>query len=173
MEIKDLIKKYNLNKNDVWDCHGSWILKHDAVTKIGTIENIKISKMESLLQTETESRFLITMVKEVNGIVKDMIITVGEASKLNCTSKYYGAMAEKRGIDRSILKLIKAYEYGIYSEEEADDFKKPKTSEVTIKQKNLITSLCIKNKLKQYDFAGMTSQDASFIITDLNQGGAR
>ena len=147
MEIKDLIKKYNLNKNDVWDCHGNWILKHDAVTKIGTIENIKISKMESLLQTETESRFLITMVKEVNGSVKDMIITVGEASKLNCTSKYYGAMAEKRGIDRSILKLIKAYEYGIYS--------------------------CIKNKLKQYDFAGMTSQDASFIITDLNQGGAR
>ena len=84
MEIKDLIKKYNLNKNDVWDCHGNWILKHDAVTKIGTIENIKISKMESLLQTETESRFLITMVKEVNGSVKDMIISVGEASKKFC-----------------------------------------------------------------------------------------
>ena len=33
-------------------------------------------------------------------------------------------MAEKRGRDRCVLKLIKAYEWGIYSEEEADDFKK-------------------------------------------------
>ena len=32
-------------------------------------------------------------------------------------------MAEKRGIDRCVLKLINAYEYGIKSEEEADDFK--------------------------------------------------
>ena len=36
-------------------------------------------------------------------------------------------MAEKRCIDRCILKLINAYEYGIYSDSEADSFKKPKT----------------------------------------------
>ena len=42
-------------------------------------------------------------------------------------------MAEKRGKDRAILKLIKAYEYGISSEEEADDFKesKPKVANTT------------------------------------------
>ncbi len=52
------------------------------------------------------------------------ISSIGEADKSNCTSKYYGCMAEKRGIDRCVLKLIDAYEYGISSEVEADDFKK-------------------------------------------------
>jgi hypothetical protein len=33
-------------------------------------------------------------------------------------------MAEKRLKDRLILKLINAYEYGIYSDSEADNFKK-------------------------------------------------
>ena len=37
---------------------------------------------------------------------------------------YIASMAEKRGIDRCVLKLINAYQYGIYSEVEADDFKK-------------------------------------------------
>ena len=35
---------------------------------------------------------------------------------------YWWAMAEKRGKDRVILKLINAYERGIYSESEADDW---------------------------------------------------
>jgi len=35
---------------------------------------------------------------------------------------YLLAMGEKRGKDRIILKLINAYEYGIYSDVEADDF---------------------------------------------------
>ena len=52
------------------------------------------------------------------------IISVGEANKQNCTSRYLGCMAEKRGRDRCVLKLINAYEYGMYSEEESDDFKK-------------------------------------------------
>ena len=39
-------------------------------------------------------------------------------------NKFFGAMAEKRGKDRAILKLINAYEYGIYSDVEADSFKK-------------------------------------------------
>ena len=52
------------------------------------------------------------------------VSTIGEADKSNCMSNYYGSMAEKRGIDRCVLKLINAYEWGISSEVEADDFKK-------------------------------------------------
>ena len=45
-------------------------------------------------------------------------------------------MAEKRGIDRCILKLIRAYQYGISSEVEADDFsEKPNAYTVTDVQK--------------------------------------
>ena len=52
------------------------------------------------------------------------IWTTGEANGDNCSMNYLSAMAEKRGKDRIILKLINAYEYGIYSDVEADDFGK-------------------------------------------------
>ena len=126
MNISDLGKKYKLDgKVDVWKCHDNWILTHDAITKIALLENIKISKIESIYQSETTCKFLVTMVREDNdGNVIDMVISVGEADKSNCTSRYLACMAEKRGRDRCVLKLIKAYEWGIYSEEEADDFKR-------------------------------------------------
>ena len=119
MDIKDLAKKYELKRDDFWECHGNWILSHDAVTKIATIEKIKLDKIESIYQSETCCRFLITMSKDGNSIT-----SVGEASSDNCKMSYFGAMGEKRGIDRAVLKLINAYEYGIYSEVEAEDFKK-------------------------------------------------
>jgi hypothetical protein len=122
MRIKELAKKYNLGKNDFWELKRKqktmWIITHDAIEKIATIENIELINFE-ILNTEVDfARFLITMKKGDKSI-----ISVGEASTKNCTNTYYGAMAEKRGIDRCVLKLIKAYEYGIYSEVEADTFK--------------------------------------------------
>ena len=128
MNIADLGKKYKLDsKIDVWKCHNNWILTHDACTKIAHMENIKLSKIESIYQSETSCRFLITMVKEdSNGVVIDSVTSVGEADIKNCKMSYIASMGEKRGIDRCVLKLIKAYEYGIYSEVEAEDFKKEK-----------------------------------------------
>ena len=126
MNISDLGKKYKLDgKVDVWKCHDNWILTHDAITKIALLENIKISKIESIYQSETSCRFLITMVKmDSNDVVVDSITSVAEADNRNSKNNYYGSMAEKRGIDRCVLKLIQAYQYGIYSEVEADDFKR-------------------------------------------------
>ena len=126
MNISDLGKKYKLDgKVDVWKCHDNWILTHDAITKIAHMENIKLSKIESIYQSETSCRFLITMVKEdKDGNVIDSITTVGEADTKNCKMGYISSMGEKRGIDRAVLKLIKAYEWGVYSEIEAEAFKK-------------------------------------------------
>ena len=126
MNINDLGKKYNLDsKVDVWKCHDNYILTHDAITKIAHMENIKLSKIESIYQSETSCRFLITMVKEdKDGNVIDSITTVGEADTKNCKMGYISSMGEKRGIDRAVLKLIKAYEWGVYSEIEAEAFKK-------------------------------------------------
>lgn len=119
MNINNFTKKYALTKSDMWDCHGNWILTHDAVTKIAHKENIVIEKIESIFQSETTSKFLITMSKG-----DTTITSVGEASKNNSKNIYYSCMAEKRGIDRCVLKLINAYEYGVYSEVEADDFER-------------------------------------------------
>ena len=69
------------------------------------------------------------------------VTTVGEADSKNCMSGYKGMMAEKRGIDRCVLKLINAYEYGIYSDVESDDFKKPKNNIATGKQQSMVHSL--------------------------------
>ena len=76
--------------------------------------------IETLNSEKDLVRFLITMAKG-----GDTITSVGEADDKNCFSGYKGCMAEKRGVDRCVLKLINAYEYGISSEVEADDFKKP------------------------------------------------
>ena len=124
MNMRDLFSKYSfLSKSegvDFWKCHNSYILTHDAITKIANYEKIELLSIESLVNTETCVRFLVTMQDKL----KKKVITVGEATTQNSKNNYYGAMAEKRGIDRAVLKLINAYEYGVYSEVEADDFKK-------------------------------------------------
>ena len=127
MNISDLGKKYKLDgKVDVWKCHDNWILTHDAITKIALLENIKLSKIESIYQSENICRFLVTMVREdKDGNVLDSVTSVGEAHfGKDCRISYVASMSEKRGIDRAILKLIKAYEWGVYSEIEAEAFKK-------------------------------------------------
>ena len=146
MNINDLAKKHNFKKDvDYWQHKqsGQWILKHDAITKIANAENIKLIKIESLYQSDICVRFLVTMGLLVDNKFVSQIISVGEADTNNCFLSYLGCIAEKRGIDRCVLKLINAYEYGISSEEEADDFKqveKPKPSK-PIKLEELVVDV--------------------------------
>ena len=122
MKINELAKKYKLVEGDFWNHKqsGQWRLTHDAVEKVATKEGIRLVNIETL-NSETELvRFLVTMVKDEVTITSD-----GEADRKNCHSQYLGCMAEKRGVDRCVLKLINAYEYGISSEVEAEDFKRP------------------------------------------------
>ena len=56
----------------------------------------------------------------------DMVVeSFGEATPENTNLKphYYSAMAEKRGLSRVVLKMVGAYKYNVYGEDEADDFK--------------------------------------------------
>ena len=122
MTIHDLQKKYELSKDDFWEHQQSrkWILTHDAVEKIAFMEAIHIVDIKVMNSEPEFVRLLITMSKG------DVIMkSIGEADNKNCRNLYMGCMAEKRGIDRCVLKLINAYEYGISSEVEADDFAKP------------------------------------------------
>mgnify|MGYP003110691180 CR=1 FL=1 len=125
MTITQLAEEYGLSKEpnvDFWHHKqsGQWIITHNAIEKIATSEKIELVDWETLNSERDFCRFKITM-KMRNRVVT----TIGEADKSNCMSKYLGAMAEKRGIDRAVLKLINAYQYGISSEVEADDFKNP------------------------------------------------
>ena len=138
---------WELRKNS-----NKWIITHDACEKIAVTEGIlfdppkenynipttltengqKVQKVMYGKQTWKPAwagtcqkhtgavSLVITGYKQDNPDYK--IWTYGEADASNCTSTYYGAMAEKRGKDRIILMLINAYEQGIYSYVEADDF---------------------------------------------------
>lgn len=155
MDIKALANKYKLGKDDFWEMkRGStsqWIITHDACEKIAVMENIEVLDIKVLNSDSELVRFLITAEKAERGkSIARKVITVGEADRNNCKSQYLGAMAEKRGVDRAILKLINAYEYGIYSDVEADSFKKPETKQpeetyekATEAQKKLINSLLL------------------------------
>ena len=124
MEIQDLQEKYDLKKDDFWHHQqsGQWILTHDAVEKIANQEGINVVDIAVLNSDVDLVRFLVSMSNPSGGIVK----SIGEADRKNCHSQYLGCMAEKRGIDRCVLKHIDAYQYGISSEVEAEDFAKPK-----------------------------------------------
>ena len=162
MNIKELAKKYGLIEGDFWNHKqsGQWILTHDAVEKIATIEGILLVNIETLNSEKDLVRFLITMAKG------DVTITsVGEADDKNFFSGYKGCMAEKRGVDRCVLKLINAYEYGISSEVEADDFKKPQEDYKYIKTDNELEKF---TKYKDDDNFKTFLDENNKTISDIN-----
>ncbi len=123
MDIKQLAKKYELSKEDFWELkRGSlskWIVTHDAVEKIAYKEGIEFLKPEFIRNEKSD----VAILGFAN--LKDRTEwSIGEASPNNCKAPYPFAMAEKRLKDRLTLKLINAYEYGIYSDIEADAFKR-------------------------------------------------
>jgi len=135
MNIQDIQEKYELSKEpnvDFWHHQqsGKWIITHNAVEKIAHIEGVELVDIKVLNSEADLVRLLITM-----KLGEKTISTIGEADRKNCHSQYLGAMSEKRGYDRAVLKLIHAYEYGISSEVEADDFAKPDSYTITDEQK--------------------------------------
>lgn len=123
MNIKDLAKKYNLDKSDFWEMKfggkSNWIITHDAVEKIADIEKVVFH----LPQVFRDNNSNVAMLGEASKGDK-RVWSTGESSSYNNKNPYNFAMAEKRLKDRLVLKIINAYEYGIYSDVEADDFKK-------------------------------------------------
>jgi len=122
MKIKELQEKYKLSKDDFWEVRkGNWVVNHDAVERIAVQEGIIFHKPEIMYNMNGVALLGEAQLKE------HKIWSVGEASAENVkmAGKYYWSMAEKRLKDRLTLKLINAYEFGIYSDSEAESFKKP------------------------------------------------
>ncbi len=123
MTIKELAEKYKLSKDDFWELKRGnksiWIITHDACEKIAAKENIQFGA-PTIYRDSNKDVAIVGDAKRGNKI----IWSTGEASPNNCKAPYPFAMAEKRLKDRLVLKLINAYEYGIYSNSESDNFKK-------------------------------------------------
>ena len=184
---------WELRKNS-----GKWIITHDACEKIAEIEGIVFDPPvivsyqptiitengEKVQQVKWGKQFwkpawagtcqkktgdvamIVTGYKTDNPDYK--IWTTGEANALNCTAEYYMAMAEKRAKDRVILKLINAYEQGIYSDVEADDFQKH-DKPPTEKQLDLLHNLAAELEVKVAGVDNMTREEVSEMINDLKE----
>jgi len=131
MNMKDLAKKYNLTKDDYWkeQRSGKYIITHDACQKIAHKEGISFAPPQII---NSEKDFVRMVVSAKKGEV--VIWKTGEADTKNCKNLYLFAMCEKRAKDRCTLSLINAYQWGIYSDVEADSFAKPKYEHRTEEQ---------------------------------------
>jgi len=103
-------------KECLWDCHGTWVMYHRYIEIAGVKKKININNLSEI---ETNSEKGIVCIKCTASLDKMNVITYGEASPKNTKNAYPYAMAEKRAIDRAILKLIGLHGF-IYSEDELD-----------------------------------------------------
>jgi hypothetical protein len=114
------LKEYGFDQSAVWDCHGTWVVLHKVLEQIAAKEGIVFQ------QPFVCSADLGNIALCVTGELKDHFEwSIGESNPKNNRNPYPWAMAEKRGKDRVILKLIGLHGF-VYSEDEADDFRDDK-----------------------------------------------
>lgn len=124
-EIAKILKSFGLDpRESLWDCHGSWVLLHKACQTIQHRLGIVFSEPK-VLHMDLDKK---QVVFQVMGHGKDGVTRydIGEAMPSNNKNAYPCAMALKRAEDKVIIHLAKLREHGVYSSEEAEEFKSPK-----------------------------------------------
>jgi hypothetical protein len=91
-------------------------MKHRYIEIAGQMKGVVI---ESLEEIEKNSKEGVVAIKCTASLKDNRVITYGEATPKNNTNAYPYAMAEKRAIDRAVLKLIGIHGF-VYSEDEVD-----------------------------------------------------
>jgi hypothetical protein len=116
------MEKFGVESDEVWEVHGTtWCVKHKALERVAAEVGIMWDKPE-LKVCDMAAGFVVVLISGKLG--ERVEWSFGEASPKNNKNAYGVAMAEKRAKDRVILKLL-AVHGDLYSEEEADDFRRP------------------------------------------------
>lgn len=119
-KIADTLKKFGYGPEACWQAHGNWVIYHKVLEQIAVKYGIKFDAPQVIECSEDRAAVCVT--GHYDG---KSIWSIGEAAPNNNKNAYKWAMAEKRAIDRVILKLIGLHG-DVYSEEEADDLKASK-----------------------------------------------
>jgi hypothetical protein len=121
-EILDFMAKHSIASDEIWEVHGnSWCIKHKALERAGAAAGI-IWDRPAMIEVNSAAGVVAIC---VFGKLGDRVEwSIGEASPKNNKNAYCYAMAEKRGKDRVILKLLNTHGY-LYSEAEFDADEKP------------------------------------------------
>jgi hypothetical protein len=121
-QVKKILDSFGLNPRDsLWDCHGTWILLHTACQTIQHSLGIVFGEPK-VLHMDMDKKQVVVQVFAQNkdGATR---FEIGEATPANNKNAYPVAMAVKRAEDKAIIHLARLREHGIYSTEEADEFK--------------------------------------------------
>ena len=100
------------------------IITRAGIEKIQYHNNIEVRYyVESIVPPESAlaTAFVVVKAGAKKGDVR--VESFGEASANNTRQSYPVAMAEKRALARVVLKISGAYKYGVFGEDESDDFK--------------------------------------------------
>ena len=119
-KLKELYKKYNLTKEDVFKHHHYILITRSGIDKIQGVAGIKINYEV----VKCEPNFAVVKAST------EHLQTFGSALKgdtfkdSSTNSWYVMEMAEKRAMSRIVLKTCGFYELGVFSEDESEDFKR-------------------------------------------------
>ena len=120
--LRELFIANGLDKDeDTWELpmgKRPTIITRTGIEKIQFHNNIKVTYILESANPE----FLI--VKAIAKKGDEYMESYGEASKANTKQIYPVAMAEKRALSRVILKIVGLYKYGVFGEDEAEEFKR-------------------------------------------------
>ena len=116
--VKEILEELKFNPSEcLWEKHGATCMKHRYIEIAGQEKGVVI---ESLDEVEKNSAEGVVAIKCTASLGKAKVITYGEATPKNNKNGYPYAMAEKRAIDRAILKLIGIHGF-VYSDDEVDE----------------------------------------------------
>jgi hypothetical protein len=125
VELISILKRYNLDPNDpnvLWERDGKLILCHRAYEHIAYIEHVQW--LDPVVFTNDNINITL-LVRGKIPLDEGYQWTFGEVNEANYNgagATYPWAMAEKRGKDRLIAKLVGLARF-VYSEEESEDFR--------------------------------------------------
>lgn len=123
-KLKELYKKYELTKEDIYKHQHYIIITRSGIDKIQAKEKIFINY--DVIKCETN--FAVVKANATKEGAK--IQTFGSAIKGqsfkegNTQTWYVMEMAEKRAMSRVVLKLTGFYELGVFGEDESENFKR-------------------------------------------------
>lgn len=126
-EIRDLFDKFNvtLADSDIWFVQRNPVVRHSALERLAAAMKVDWIDVD-FVHISDKSAVLMVRGRRGDGTPADEWSTgeavIGQNYQVSGKQAAYPvAMAEKRAKDRVILKLARLY--GVYSEDEADEFK--------------------------------------------------
>ncbi len=125
--LRELADRYKLGREDFFKIHNSVIVRRAGVEKIAIAAKIKLRYEVIHIDLAQKHACVKCVAHQVleDGTVIARAESFGESTPYNTKNAYPVSMAEKRAKARAILQLTEFYSEGVYSEDEADDFKNP------------------------------------------------